>query len=161
MRRLFWALLSLSVCAACSDDDSAVQADAAVNVATATLKDVVRYEISLYDRRVRAMCPCLVAKGVYETLQACLDLGLSAPDWLDCETSALASYDSPTTRAQTGCYYGFLKTTAECVEASHCDDTQLATCGTPDSDCLAATNERLQLVLTACPSFGLLSRVGQ
>jgi hypothetical protein len=51
-----------------------------------------------------------------------------------------------------------LKQTAECVEAAQCDDTQLGICGTPDPDCLAATNERLVLLLTACPSFGLLSR---
>jgi hypothetical protein len=63
------------------------------------------------------------------------------------------------TRAQTSCYYAFLKQTAECVEGAQCDDSQLGVCGTPDPDCLAATNDRLVLLLTACPSFGLLSRV--
>jgi hypothetical protein len=139
--------------------DAAVSADAGVDLITVPLVDLVRYEISLYDRRIRAMCPCLVAKGEYETEQDCLDLGLSGPDWQDCASMALASYDNPMTRAQTSCYFDFLEQTAECVESSQCDDARLASCGTPDSECLSATNERLQLLLAACPSLGLLSRL--
>jgi hypothetical protein len=168
MRKLFWAVLILVSCVACGDDDvadhpanSATDASTQTDAAAQPLIDLVRYEISLYDRRIHAVCPCLVAKGEYDTLQACLDLGLSAPDWADCETMALASYDNAMTRVQNQCYFDFLKETAECVETSNCDSNQLAKCGTPDPDCLAKTNERLTLVLTACPSFGLLSRVGQ
>lgn len=180
MRKPFWAVVTLSLWAACGDDDASNRhasetadagshADAGnhvdagididIDVATAPLMDVVRYEISLYDRRIRAVCPCLVAKGEYDSVDDCLKLGLSSPDWLGCETTALASYDNPMTRAQTSCYYDFLKQTAECVEAAQCDDTQLGNCGTPDADCLTASNERLQIVITACPSFGLLSRL--
>lgn len=172
MRKPFWAVVTLSLWAACGDDDAGnshahetadagtkLDAGVDIDIATAPLMDVVRYEISLYDRRIRAVCPCLVAKGEYDSNEDCLSLGLSSPDWLGCETMALASYDTPMTRAQTSCYYDFLKQTAECVEAAHCDDTQLGSCGTPDADCLTATNERLQIVITACPSFGLLSRL--
>jgi hypothetical protein len=49
MRAFIWAVLSLSVCAACSDDDAAVQADAAVNLVTAPRKRVWT------SRRVQAL----------------------------------------------------------------------------------------------------------
>jgi hypothetical protein len=160
-------VLALSLSAACSDDHDrgqrdardATPADTDVDAGPPPLVDVVRNEIELYDRRIRATCPCLVEQGQYTTEEECLKLGLSGPDWVDCATKALESYDSAMTRTQSRCYFDFLEEAAECVEASKCDIEQLAQCGTPDLDCLTAVNERLNLVLTACPDFGLLGRL--
>jgi hypothetical protein len=123
------------------------------------LVEVARNEIELYDRRIRATCLCLVEQGKYTTEEECLKVGLSGPDWSDCATKALESYDNAMTRAQSQCYFDFLEDAAECVEASKCDADKLAQCATPDLDCLTVVNERLNLVLAACPDFGLLSRL--
>jgi len=170
MRNQYWAVLALGLVAACdahqsgarpgSDAaDAAADAGADVDAGLPPLIDAVRTEVALYDRRIRAVCPCLVAQGLYQTDQECLDLGLSGPDWVSCATMALASYDNAMTRAQSQCYFDFLRQTAECVEMSNCDVNQLAVCGNPDQDCLARVIDRLNLILTQCPSFGLLSRV--
>jgi hypothetical protein len=159
-------VLVLCLGAACSDDHErdhrprdagAERTDA--DAGPPPLVDVVRSEVELYDRRIRAVCPCLVEQGQYATEEECLKLGASGPDWVECATMALESYDSAETRAQSQCYFEFLEEAAECVEASKCDTEQLTRCATPDLDCLTVVNERLNLVLTACPDFGLLSRV--
>src|SRR5687767_826534 len=76
-----------------------------------------------------------------------------------CATKALADDDNAKTRAASQCYMDYLQETAEWVEAAMCDSDQLAVCGTPDADCLAANNERINRILNACPDFGLLSRL--
>jgi hypothetical protein len=168
MRKRFWVGIALSLCAACSDRSTGAPATSgsagAAPVADAgppPLLDVVRDEVALYDRRIHAACPCLVAQGTYSTEDECLKVGLSGPSWVDCATMALASYDNPTTRAQSQCYFDFLRDAAACTEAAHCDAAKLANCGNPDPDCLASQNERVTLLLTACPDFGLLSRVSR
>ena len=164
------ALLILPLSGACRDDDApATQAasDAAVDASLpigrmdagqTPLIELVRSEIDLYDRRIRAGCPCLVASGAYPSVAECLRLGLSGPDWASCEARALANYDSPSTRDKSQCYFQYLAEAAMCTEAAACDKDKLASCGTPDLDCLASQNERLNLVIAACPDFGLLGR---
>jgi hypothetical protein len=161
----------LPLCCACHDDDardapptgdagtSESLPTASMDAGQTPLIVLVRSEIELYDRRIRASCPCLVASGAYQSEQECFRFGLSGPDWAECATRALATFDSPTTREQSQCYLRFLADAAECTEAAACDEGKLATCGTPDLDCLALQNERLNLILTACPDFGLLSRL--
>jgi hypothetical protein len=173
MNKHTWLAIAFMSCLGCADDGGARRADVAADAGTDAsadasadagmppLGDAVREEISFYDRRIRATCPCLVAQGEYQTEEDCLKLGLSGPDWVDCATKALAAYDNPTTRSQSKCYFDFLRDAAECVEMSNCATDKLALCGDPDLNCLAENNERLTLLLTACPDFGLLSRVSQ
>jgi hypothetical protein len=171
MRRLDCGIVAvLCLYCACSKDakakrepDAAVvahESDAAQSADAGTpLMTLVQDEVALYDRRIRASCPCLVASGAYQTEQECLDLGLSGPDWVDCATKALADYDNPDTRAQSQCFTRFLTQVAECTEAAACDQDKLANCGAPDPDCLASQSTRINLILAACPDFGLLSRL--
>jgi hypothetical protein len=139
--------------------DAAHAADAAGSADAGPLRTFLQAEVEQFDRRVRAICPCLVASGSYKTEQECLDLSLSGPDWVQCAAKALADYDSPATRADSQCYVAFLQEAADCTESAACDNTKLAVCGTPQGDCLAKQSMRLNLILAACPDFGLLSRV--
>lgn len=150
------AMLALAATSACSDD---AEGSDTVDSGPTALMTLVQDEVELYDRRIRATCPCLVEDGVYETEQECLDLGLSRPDWAECATMALADYDSAQARADSQCFIDFLRETAECAEAAECDQDQLAICGTPDGECLVQQSERINVILTACPDFGLLSRL--
>lgn len=168
MYKQTWVVVALMSCLGCADDgarraevaeDAGADARAEADAGMPPLVDAVREEVSFYDRRIRATCPCLVAQGEYQTEEDCLKLGLSGPDWVDCATKALAPYDNPTTRAQSRCFDDFLRGAAECVEMSNCATDKLALCGNPDVNCLALNNQRITLLLTACPDFGLLSRV--
>jgi hypothetical protein len=151
-------LLALCLCsAACGDDADHV--DAAVESDQPSLRMLVREEIEYYDRRVRAICPCLVESGTYETEQECLDYSLSGPDWVECATRALADFDNPNERAEGQCFADYTREAAECTEAAECDPDKLVTCGVPDPECLAAQSERINALLEMCPDFGLLSRV--
>jgi hypothetical protein len=162
-------LLALCSLFACGDDDDAQPAhdahDAAVDSADAAdaslppLITALRAEVEQYDRRVRAICPCLVASGTYATEEECLKYALSGPDWAECAEKALADYDSAATRAASQCYTDFSVHIAECTEAAACDADKLAACGSLSSECLAKQNTRINLILVACPDFGLLSRL--
>ena len=160
LAKCFWSVLLVSVFAAVScGDDSEERTPGTADAGPPPLKEIVQQEIANYDRRVRASCKCAVKTGTYPTEQACLEIGLSGPDWVDCETAALENYDSPQTRADNQCYQDFFKTSAECTEQSECDADKLNACGTFSAECLQLNNERLNLILAACPDFGLLSRV--
>src|SRR5262245_28570499 len=91
--------------AACGDDSDGMASTA--DAGPAPLIDLVRREIADYDRRVRASCVCAFKAGSYPTEQACLDVGLSGPDWAECATKALAEYDSAATRADSQCFRDF------------------------------------------------------
>lgn len=151
-------LIVLSVAAACGDGSEQGMATAA-DSGPLPLMEVVRQEIANYDRRIRATCVCGVKAGQYPTEQACLEIGLSGPDWVECATAALKDFDSPETRMSSQCYQDYMKNSADCTEAAMCDPDKLSACGTFSTDCLLQNNERLNLILTACPDFGLLSRL--
>lgn len=151
-------LMLVSVAAACGDGSDQGMATSA-DSGPLPLMEVVRQEIANYDRRVRASCKCAVQTGTYPTEQACLEIGLSGPDWVECETAALKDYDTPQTRADSQCYQDFFKNSADCTENSGCDKNKLNACGTFTAECLQLNNTRLNLILAACPDFGLLSRV--
>jgi hypothetical protein len=163
MQSLFKRLVSipqivLCFVAACGDGSEQGMATTA-DSGPLPLIEVVRQEIANYDRRVRASCVCGVKMGTYPTEQACLEIGLSGPDWVECETAALKDYDSPQTRADSQCYQDFFKNSAECTEKSGCDPDKLNACGSFTAECLQLNNQRLNLILAACPDFGLLSRL--
>lgn len=155
--QLWITSLVLCVCCACGDDSS----DGDAGAGQPALRTLIEEEIALYDRRVIAVCPCLVAQGVYENEQECLDLALSGPDWVECATTALAGYDSAASREDSQCYIDFLEQTAECTEAAECEQDALAECGAPDAECLAMQSDRINVILAECPDFGLLSRVSE
>jgi hypothetical protein len=166
-------LAAFGLLSACGDDaqdahrardaaaDAAREIDAAhsADAGGTALITLLRAEVELYDRRVRAICPCEVASGNYKTEKECLDLAVSGSDWAQCAADALADYDSASTRADTQCFTEYLEQTAECTEAAKCDSDKLAVCGVPSSACLAKQSMRLNLILTKCPDFGLLSRL--
>jgi hypothetical protein len=135
--------------------DAADGADAAGPALTALLQA----DIEQYDRRVRAICRCEVASAMYKNEKECLDLGLSGPDWAQCAAKALAGHDGAATRAGMQCLMEYLRQAAECTEAAACETDKLMLCGTPSSECLAQANMGINLILVACPDFGLLSRV--
>jgi hypothetical protein len=148
----------LFVLSACGDATEQGTADAA-DAGPLPLIEVVKQEIANYDRRVRASCVCGAKSGTYPSEEACLKVALSAPDWVECATAALKDFDSPETRADSQCYQDFLKTSADCTEKSECDPETLDQCGSFTAECLQRNNQRLNLIITACPDFGLLSRV--
>jgi hypothetical protein len=166
-------VLALCVLCGCGDDDTQdarAARDAATDGAHTTdaasngdvdgpLMAMLQAAVDQYDRRVRAICPCEVELGTYETEQECLDFALAGPDWARCAAKAIADDDSPASRAGTQCLTEFLEQAAECTEAAQCDTAKLAECGTPSSECLAKANMGITLILAACPDFGLLSRL--
>ncbi len=164
------ALLALCLLCACGDDargmrDAAVDraretdAMASADAGGPTLSTLLQADVELYDRRVRAICPCQVASGAYKTEQECLDLAQSGPDWAQCAVKALADQDSAASRAAMRCFMDYLEQAAECTEAAACDTDKLAVCGAPSSTCLAEQSMGINLILAACPDFGLLSRL--
>jgi hypothetical protein len=166
-------LFALCLLCACSDDaqDAHAARDAAADGAArktdaagsadagSALITLLQADVELYDRRVRAICPCQVASGNYKTEKECLDLALSGPDWAQCAAQALAGRDSASARADTQCFMDYLEQAAECTESAKCDTAKLAVCGAPSSECLAKQSTGINLILAACPDFGLLSRV--
>ena len=163
-------LLALCLLCACGDDaqdtrdaatDAAPTTDAATGAdAGGPLLTLLQADVLQYDRRVRAVCPCEVASAMYKNEKECLDYGLSGPDWAQCAAKALTGHDSAATRAGMQCLMDYLQQAAECTEAAACDNGKLAQCGTPSSDCLAKASMGINLILAACPDFGLLSRLG-
>jgi len=142
-------LIVLATLLGCGGDD-----DSASNEVRALVADTV----DAYDRQFEIQCPCYVQLGAFESVESCMTLVGSGPDWVDCATEVLEENDSPEVRQEVRCSLEQTRAQSDCYEEAMCDLGMSAECQQIDLGCEERDNPLLLLVLERCPDLGLLSR---
>lgn len=110
-----------------------------------------------WDRIADASCACFAMLDIYESVEECVALVSSGPDWAECASEALAERDDDLNRDDARCIIEQLGLRADCVESREC--SEITMCEPNIDACPLADSALVNVVLEACPDTGLLSRL--
>jgi hypothetical protein len=114
-----------------------------------------------FDRSTTTHCECFVLIGAYASVDECVRLLGSGPDWAECGVKVLEDADGALDVEDPQCIIDDAAARADCLEAAKCDPSAVAACQEMREECAILPADLVNALLEACPDTGLLSRLDE
>lgn len=131
---------------ASTDAGPKVHADASLD-----LHDLLIVALIETERTLLARCPCLAEKGIYKSMQECIDSVSLGRSWVECANALdLTGMDDAMVRANLRCSIEELMQRTDCLMASSCSDEAVAVCMSQTLNCPMLPLNTLSRVAVEC-----------